>query len=195
MWVYQVIWCRYGVAGCSSLWDCQWQVVLIPTMCLVAATGMKAMQMFSGIHVLSDISKGALFVTEIDWSLISTLLIVYRIVRFARRLSLFRHIISALIESAMIYTLVLIVYLVLVGGNMMVAYYAEVVAAYVRAIAPTLLALRVAAGSTSISSDEESNTSGNISDINFKPMGENSSSDASDESFSGSYGTRTTESV
>ncbi|PBK96165.1 hypothetical protein ARMGADRAFT_1077674 [Armillaria gallica] len=192
---------------CWVLWDCQWRVVLIPIMCLVAATVMKAMQTFSDIHILSDVRMDTVFAIEIDWTLIyivliltttlmCTLLIVYRIVRFARRLLLFRRIISALIESAMIYTLALIVYLALAGRNMLAASYADTGAAFVRAIAPTLLALRVAAGSTSISSDEESNTSGNISDINFRPIGENSSSsNPSDESFSESHGTRTTEST
>ncbi|SJL18783.1 uncharacterized protein ARMOST_22383 [Armillaria ostoyae] len=186
---------------CWVLWDCQWRVVLIPIMCLVAATVMKTMEIFSGAHSVNDISKSEPFTREIDWPLIyivlvltttltCTMLIVYRIVRFARRVLLFRHIISALIESAMIYTLVLIMYLVLVGRNMMATYYADIVAAYVRAIAPTLLALRVATGSMTISSDEESNISGNISDIHFGPMGENSSSsNPSDESSSGSHGT------
>ncbi|PBK62101.1 hypothetical protein ARMSODRAFT_1025038 [Armillaria solidipes] len=209
---------------CWMLWDCQWPVVLIPIMFLVAATGehmffpsdipelsvpvMKAMQMFSDIRTVgNNISESVSFATEIDWPLIyivlsltttlmCTLLIVYRIVRFAHRLLLFRRIISALIESAMIYTLTLTVYLALVGRQMTTAYYADIVATYARAIAPTLLALRVAAGSTSISSDDESNASGNISDIRFGPMGENSSSsNPSDESFSGSHGTGTAESV
>ncbi len=127
-------------------------------MCVMAATGeymflpsdtpelsvlaMKAMQIFSDIHVLS-IRRVDVLATEIDWTLIyivlsltttlmCTLLIVYRIVRFARRLLLFRRIISALIESAMIYTLALIVYLALVGRNMLAGSYADVVAAYVR---------------------------------------------------------------
>ncbi|PBK96182.1 hypothetical protein ARMGADRAFT_1028378 [Armillaria gallica] len=94
------------------------------------------------------------------------------------------------VESTMIYTLMLIMYLALEGRNTMAAYYADIVVAYVRAIALTLLVLCVAAGSMSISSDEESNTSRNISDINFRPMGENSSSsNPSDKSFSGSLRT------
>ncbi|PBK62571.1 hypothetical protein ARMSODRAFT_980624 [Armillaria solidipes] len=196
---------------CWMLWDCQWPVVLIPIMFLVAATVMKAMQMFSDIRTVgNNISESVSFATEIDWPLIyivlsltttlmCTLFIVYRIVRFAHRLLLFRRIISALIESAMIYTLTLTAYLALVGTQMTTAYYADIVATYARAIAPTLLALRVATGSTSISSDEESNTSGNISDICFRPMGENYSSsnpsEDTEESFSESHGTRTVESV
>ncbi len=87
---------------------------------------MKAMQIFSDFQGVSEVSKNGLYAAEIDWPLIyavlsltttlmCTLLIVYRIVRFAHRLLLFQRIISALIESAMIYTLSLIVYLALVG--------------------------------------------------------------------------------
>ncbi|KAK0185429.1 hypothetical protein F5146DRAFT_1005415 [Armillaria mellea] len=57
-------------------------------------------------------------------------------------------IISALIESSAIYTLALVVYLVLLRGNTMSAAYSDIVATYVRAIALTLLVLRVAARST-----------------------------------------------
>ncbi len=98
------------------LWDCQWQVVLIPTICLVAATGehmflfsdipglsvpvMKAMQLLSGIRGVNDTREGISFVVETDWALIyvvliitttlmCTLLIVYRITCFVHRLLLF----------------------------------------------------------------------------------------------------------
>ncbi len=131
----------------------------MPIMCLVVATGehmflssdipelsapvMKAMQLYSDIHTIRNTGKSVPFATEIDWpliyivlslttTLICTLLILYRIVHFARRLLPFRRIISALIESAIIYTLSLIVYLALVGRNMMAANYADIVAAYIR---------------------------------------------------------------
>ncbi|KAK0421512.1 hypothetical protein EV421DRAFT_1982940 [Armillaria borealis] len=185
---------------CWVLWDFQWPVVLIPIMFLVAATvtfALLATTLARVYHSQLEIDWPLIYIVlSLTTTLMCTLLIVYRIVRFAHRLLLFRRIISALIESAMIYTLTLTVYLALVGRQMTTAYYADIVATYARAVAPTLLALRVAAGSTSISSDEESNASGNISDIRFGPMGENSSSsNPSDESFSGSHGTGTAESV
>ncbi len=102
------------------------------------------MQILSGfLDSTADISKNGDFVQNIDWSLIygllslatnliCTLLIVYQIICLAYRLFLFRNIISALIESCTIYTLVLIVYLVLVGMNLVVAYYADIVAAYIK---------------------------------------------------------------
>lgn len=69
-------------------------------------------------------------------TLTCTLLIVYHIVHFAHRLLLFQSIISVLIESSVIYTLALIVYLVLVGRNMLAANYAAIFAAYIRVSKP-----------------------------------------------------------
>ncbi len=143
------------------LWDYQWQIVLFPIICAIAGIGeslfipqiflslsisvMKIMQILSDFRSLLDldIDKNEAFAPQIDWTLmyivlsltttvICTVLIVYRIVHFAHRILLFRSIISALIESSAIYTLALIVYLGLVGRNMMAGYYADVVGAYIR---------------------------------------------------------------
>ncbi|PBK62556.1 hypothetical protein ARMSODRAFT_1024756 [Armillaria solidipes] len=98
------------------------------------------------------------------------------------------------VVATAIETVALIVYLILVGRNMTAAYYADIIAAYMKAIAPTFLVLRVAVRSTSSFSDEESTNSGPLSDINFGPTGENNSSlNSSDQSVSGSRGTNTTE--
>ncbi|SJL15539.1 uncharacterized protein ARMOST_19040 [Armillaria ostoyae] len=191
---------------CWVLWNYQWQIVLLPIICAIAATIMKTMQILHAFpNSMDNISKSKGFLQNIDWSLVyallvlatnlmCTLFIVYQIVHFAQRLFLFRSIISALIESSMIYTLALIVYLSLVGRNIIEAYYADVVVGYIRIIAPTLLVLRVAARPTSSSSDEESTDSRPLSDINFQPMGQSStgSDNSSDQSFLGSH---TTESV
>ncbi len=61
-----------------------------------------------------------------------TVLIVYRIVRFAHRLIFFRSIISALIESSAIDTLSLMVYLVVQRGDGMAADYADIIFPYAR---------------------------------------------------------------
>ncbi|SJL15561.1 uncharacterized protein ARMOST_19062 [Armillaria ostoyae] len=192
---------------CWVLWNCQWKIVLLPIICAIATTIMKIMQILSNFtYSTDDISKTAVFQQNIDWlliyallmlvtNLICTILMVYQIIHFAQRLFLFRSIISALIESSAIYTLVLIMYLALVGKNTMAAYYADVLAAYIRNIAPTLLVLHVAARPTSSSNDEESTDSTPLSDINFRPMGENNtgSDNSSDQSFSESHRTGTTE--
>ncbi|PBK62544.1 hypothetical protein ARMSODRAFT_1089115 [Armillaria solidipes] len=184
---------------CWALWDRKWRVVLIPIICAVAGTTMKTMQILTAFHnnPPDNIKPGG-FAVEIDWSLmyilttmvttvICTILILYRIVRLAHRLSSFRSIISSLIESSAMYSLVLIVYLTLVVMNLMAAYYADTFATYIRAIAPTLLVLRVAAGSNSRSSNEETTASTDLSVICFTRMEENSPVDVGDRSSLGSH--------
>ncbi|KAK0494454.1 hypothetical protein EDD18DRAFT_1106986 [Armillaria luteobubalina] len=189
---------------CWELWGHQWWVILLPMMCAVVGTVMKGMQTYSDIHVLHLSDTNALndYVAQIDWPLIyslmtlatnlmCTLFIVYRIVRFATIFS-FRNVISAMIQSSAIYSLAMIVYLFLLGGIC----WPQVMqtSSWGTGIAPTFLMLRVAAGSTA--SSDESAHSRPLSDINFRPIGgDTSSSNPSDQSVSESHGTRTTESV
>ncbi|KAK0472612.1 hypothetical protein IW261DRAFT_1424204 [Armillaria novae-zelandiae] len=200
-----IIWC------CWMFYDCQWQIVLLPITCAIAATVMKIMQIHNDfLHSTDNISNIKVFGPNINWSLIyallslatnltCTLLIVYKIIHSAPRLFLFQiqRIISALIESSMIYTLALIMYLALAGRNMMAGGYTEIIAVYMRNIAPTFLVLHVETSPTSSSGDEESTDSRPLSDITFQPMGENStgSDNSSDQSFSESHRIGTIESV
>ncbi|PBK62560.1 hypothetical protein ARMSODRAFT_1024760 [Armillaria solidipes] len=142
---------------CWVLWDRQWRVILVPMGCVVVGTVMKILQTLSNIHKFTDdTSKTGAFAAEIDWTLIyvlltlattllSTLLIIYRIVWHAPELSAARKIIEMLIESCAVYSLSLIIYLALVSRNLESAYYADIIAVYVRPIAPTLLVGRVSA--------------------------------------------------
>ncbi|KAK0432296.1 hypothetical protein EV421DRAFT_1849379 [Armillaria borealis] len=112
------------------------------------------------INTTSDIGNTGGFAAQIDWALIylsltlattllCTLLIVYRIVRLASGVSSYRKIVEIVIESSAMYSLTLIVYLALVARNLESAYYADMIMAYIKVIAPTLLIGRVAAGSNS----------------------------------------------
>ncbi len=65
-------------------------------------------------------------------SVISTVLIVYRIVCFVHRLIFFRSIISALIESSAIYTLSLIVFLVVERRDRTAVDYIDLVLVHIR---------------------------------------------------------------
>ncbi len=187
---------------------------------------MKTMQILSVfLNSSMDISKAGVYAQNIDWSLIyvvlmlmtnliCTLLIVYKIVRFAHRLSLFRSVISAVIESSGILTLASIVYLALVGRNVIAAIYTDIVVAYIRvktclfikscsvtefflviwqAIAPTLLVLRVAAMLTSSEdTNSETTASRDLSIIRFTPLDENSCDNVSAGSIPGSHCTTDT---
>ncbi|SJL15463.1 uncharacterized protein ARMOST_18961 [Armillaria ostoyae] len=125
---------------CWVLWERQWRVIFVPMVCAVVGMVMKIMQMVSAFHNShDDISKTGVFEAQIDWSLIyifltlattvlCTVLIIYRIVWHAPRMSATRRIIEMLIES-----------------NLESSYYADIIATYVRAIAPTLLVGRVSA--------------------------------------------------
>ncbi|KAK0244806.1 hypothetical protein EDD85DRAFT_946103 [Armillaria nabsnona] len=140
---------------CWILWERQWRVIFVPIVCAIGSTVMKSMQIFSAFHnATNDIS--AQFAVDVNWSLIyvvlmlattfmCTFLIVYRIARHTPRMSAARKIIKMLIESSAIYSISLIIYLGLVSQNSDSGYYADVIAAYIRAIAPTLLAGRVSA--------------------------------------------------
>ncbi|KAK0492351.1 hypothetical protein EDD18DRAFT_1465518 [Armillaria luteobubalina] len=147
---------------CWTLWDYQWRVVAIPILAAVAGTVMKAMQIFSAVlHFNHNIIGNVPFEANIDWSMIyafltlgttlmCALLIIYRIVRHAREMGASHKIIEMLIESCAMYLISLIIYIALVAKNSPVSYYADVIAAYVRAIAPTLLVGRVSAHANSI---------------------------------------------
>ncbi|KAK0430833.1 hypothetical protein EV421DRAFT_1856285 [Armillaria borealis] len=148
---------------CWALWDHQWRVIFVPIVFVVGGTAMKGMQMFSDIRNLTDnTSKDVPFAAQIDWSLIyiilvlattllCTFLIIYRIVRYTPEITASRKIIEIFIESSAMYTLSLIIYVALVSKNLEVGYYADTIAAYVRAIAPTLLVGRVLAHTNAIS--------------------------------------------
>ncbi len=65
-------------------------------------------------------------------TLICTILIVYRIIRLAQRLFLFRNILSALIESSAMYTLALMVFLAMVVSDIETSNYANIIVVYVK---------------------------------------------------------------
>ncbi|SJL18799.1 uncharacterized protein ARMOST_22400 [Armillaria ostoyae] len=145
---------------CWVLWDCQLRVILVPMGCVVVRTVMKILQTLSNIHKYAkDNSKSRQFAAEIDWMLIyifttlattllCTLLIVYWIIWHAPRMTASCKIIEMLIELCAMYSLSLIIYLALMSRNLESSYYANIIAMYVRPIAPTLLVARVSVHAT-----------------------------------------------
>ncbi len=105
---------------------------------------MKILQTLSNIHNFTeDNRKTGHFAAEIDWTLIyifmtlattllCTLLIIYRIIWHAPRMSGSRKIIEMLIESCAMYPLSLIIYLALVSRNLDSAYYADIISVYIK---------------------------------------------------------------
>ncbi|KAK0460262.1 uncharacterized protein EV420DRAFT_1673457 [Desarmillaria tabescens] len=151
---------------CWVFWGRRWCIIIVPALCAVAGTVAKSMQIRSVfINTTNNIGETGGFAAEINWPLIyisltlattllCTLLIVYRIVRLAFGVSSYGKIVEIVIESSAIYSLALIVYLALVARNLESSYYADIIMAYVKVIAPTLLVGRVAAGSNSNSNSQ-----------------------------------------
>ncbi|PBK96217.1 hypothetical protein ARMGADRAFT_1142952 [Armillaria gallica] len=141
---------------CWVLWGRRWLIVLIPGLCAIVGAIAKSMQIRSYfIDTTSDIDNTGGFAAFIDWPLIylsltlattllCTLLIVYRIVRLASGVSSYGKIVEIVIESSAMYSLTLIVDLALVARNLESAYYADMIMAYIKVMAPTLLIGRVA---------------------------------------------------
>ncbi|KAK0244838.1 hypothetical protein EDD85DRAFT_946130 [Armillaria nabsnona] len=151
---------------CWTLWDRQWIVVFAPILCAVAGTAMKTMEIITTFHDSTPIMSSDRFAANIDWSLtyillalatslICTGLIIYRIIRHASGISASHKIIAMLIESLAIYSLSLIVYIALVLKNPKSTFYADVISAYIKAIAPTLLVGRISAYANTISARQK----------------------------------------
>ncbi|KAK0472626.1 hypothetical protein IW261DRAFT_1661295 [Armillaria novae-zelandiae] len=140
---------------CWILWERQWKVIFVPIICTIGSTIMKTMQIFSMIDkATNDIS--AQFAPNVNLSLIyvvlilvttflCTFFIVYRVARHTQGMSRFHKVMKMFIESSAMYSTSLIIYLALVVQNSESGFYADVISAYIRAIAPTLLAGRLSA--------------------------------------------------
>ncbi|KAK0472640.1 hypothetical protein IW261DRAFT_1570751 [Armillaria novae-zelandiae] len=132
---------RYGVVGSFGIVN--------------AGIGMKAMDIIQCLQNSSN-DFSIQFMANVNWSMvylvlmlattvICTLLIVYRIFWHATGMKAYHKIIEMLIESSALYSISLIIYLALVSKNLESSYYMDIVTAYVRAIAPTLLVGHISA--------------------------------------------------
>ncbi|KAK0209171.1 hypothetical protein DFS33DRAFT_1308054, partial [Desarmillaria ectypa] len=135
---------------CWLVWGRHWQVVLLPTLCLVAAIVLKIIvtcqqyaQVKSYYHYL--VIYASLSLVTILWC---TLLMIYRVLTVAQALDgarAYRRFIEVLVESSALYAVTLILYVVFFARGSDTLYYLEGSQKYA-GIAPTLLVGRVAAG-------------------------------------------------
>ncbi|KAK0498229.1 hypothetical protein EDD18DRAFT_1156843 [Armillaria luteobubalina] len=168
---------------CWVIWSEKWLIVAPLIICTVAGTLSKVFQIYDSMSdASSDISRTSGYRTKIDWSILylsftlattvlTTLLIIYRIVRVANSpYSIghrsYRRVIEILVESAALYSVSVIVYMGLVASNDQSAYYADAVMAYTKGIAPTLLVARVALGQ-GLSSNKTSQET-RVSSVHFR---------------------------
>ncbi|SJL15038.1 uncharacterized protein ARMOST_18520 [Armillaria ostoyae] len=145
---------------CWVIWGDRWFIVLIPILLLIAETVIKSVQIY---HLLHDILEGDdmhSYNGNTDWTtvylslglaatLMCTLLIVYRILSVGgikAGLRTYRGVVEVIVESAALYSIILIIYISLNARSELCSAYADAICASIKGFAPTLLVGRVAAG-------------------------------------------------
>ncbi|SJL11346.1 uncharacterized protein ARMOST_14749 [Armillaria ostoyae] len=166
-----MIWC------CWMVWGRRWLVVLLPILSQISATASKIIQLS---HYYSNTSNELFLTLYITFVLATTLwctlLIIYRILTVAGvkrgaggRLRVYRRSIEVLVESSALYSISLIVYLALLTKEDFGLYYFDVIAAFAKGVAPTLIIGRAAAGHTRPKDDCDEST---VSSLHFQTPSE-----------------------
>ncbi|PBK59823.1 hypothetical protein ARMSODRAFT_1027114 [Armillaria solidipes] len=139
---------------CWMVWGRRWRIVIFPIFFLLSGIGFKMIDVLQRRVNATDYQLGVnlyscLILATTLWCTFS---IIYRIltVGWASRggIRIYRHVIEILVESSVLYSASLILYLCLFAhdsSNSALIYW-DSVAAFARGVAPTLLVGRIAAG-------------------------------------------------
>ncbi|KAK0221111.1 hypothetical protein EDD85DRAFT_983343 [Armillaria nabsnona] len=161
---------------CWIVWGRSWLVVLVP---IVSSRGIIAY--YTAFEPIGNTPPQALYLENVvNWAVVysslilatllwCTILIIYRILSMggaAGRMRVYQRLIEMLVESASLYSAVIIVVLVLQVRNNGAGGYVEEFAIAIRAIAPTILVGRVAAGHTR--PDDSWSGSTTVSSLRFR---------------------------
>ncbi|KAK0430040.1 hypothetical protein EV421DRAFT_1913494 [Armillaria borealis] len=179
---------------CWTVWGRRWVIVLIPIVCTLTGTAIKILDTYHLMHDTPDNAQDLLsYGSAAIWSILyisflmattifCTLLIIYRIVSITggTGIRLYRGVIEIIVESALIYSVSLLMYVVLVARESPGGPYADAIASSARGIAPTLIVGRVAAGHAR--PDESWNRSiASTSSLRFRRHSEDQSEGTIDE--------------
>ncbi|KAK0433282.1 hypothetical protein EV421DRAFT_2023600 [Armillaria borealis] len=161
---------------CWIVWGRSWRIVLVPIACTTLATGtffefilpiiFELVSLFFDNVVNWAVLYSSLILTTLLWC---TILIIYRIWRVggaAGRIHVYQRVIEMLVESASLYSAVLVVLVVLEARNELAAGYVEEVTSAMRGIIPTILVGRVAAGHAR--PDDSWNENATMSSLRFR---------------------------
>ncbi|PBK62437.1 hypothetical protein ARMSODRAFT_895649, partial [Armillaria solidipes] len=145
---------------CWIVWSRSWLVVLVPIAYVtIASRGIATY--YTAFGAVENTPPQAFYLENVvNWAVLysslimatllwCTIFIIYRIVRVggaAGRTRIYQRLIEMLVESALLYSAVIVVLLVLQVRNDVAGTFVEVLAIAIRAIAPTILVGRVAAG-------------------------------------------------
>ncbi|KAK0483758.1 hypothetical protein IW261DRAFT_978524 [Armillaria novae-zelandiae] len=144
---------------CWIVWGRRWLIVLIPILCTITSA---SIQTYRGLRDFVNVNQASAQGTSIDLTtvyiamalattLLCTVLIVYRIVsvggaQYASGIRTYRGAIEVVVESAALFSISLVIYVVLAARNSVADDYLDIIAAAFRGIAPTLIVGRVASG-------------------------------------------------
>lgn len=157
------------VADSSLIWRCwivwgrRWIIILLPLVFLILGIAFKILQIritviLRTVPAINYATCTTIYLSFIlATTLLCTLLIVYRILSIewansklagTRTYSLgaYRNVIEVMVESAALYSAVLIVYIIIIFQDLTVIKYVDAIGEFIRGVAPTLLVGRVASG-------------------------------------------------
>ncbi|KAK0234049.1 hypothetical protein IW262DRAFT_1242386, partial [Armillaria fumosa] len=151
---------------CWTVWGQSWRVVLVPTVCTTLGVGKVVILYYnfsqpwdsdphgsaSILYALESVNWAVLYSSLIMATMLwCTILIVYRILKvsgIATGIRLYRRMIEIMVDSAALYSAVIIVLLVFEVHNENAGNYLTSISVGMRGIVPTILVGRVAAGHT-----------------------------------------------
>lgn len=139
---------------CWMVWGQRWLIVMFPIFFLLSGIGFKMIDVLQRRVNATDYQLGVnlyscLILATTLWCTFSIIFRIWTVVRASRAdIGIYCHIIEILVESSLLYSASLILYLGLFAhdsSNSALIYW-DSVAAFARGVAPTLLVGRVAAG-------------------------------------------------
>ncbi|KAK0447375.1 uncharacterized protein EV420DRAFT_1713622 [Desarmillaria tabescens] len=136
---------------CWIVWGRQWLVVIVPALCTILGTVFKGLWTY---HSCLD-STNDMETSTFDGS------------GHGAGIRSYRGVIEALIESAVLYSAVLIIDIVFVARDILSGGYVDILTAAIRGIAPTLLVGRVAAGHARPDDSWQESSTHTVSSLNF----------------------------
>ncbi|KAK0439490.1 uncharacterized protein EV420DRAFT_1650848 [Desarmillaria tabescens] len=186
---------------CWTVWGRRWPMIVLPTLCSLAGTATKVFQTYHYVHDnTNNIADTNSYHIETMWTIsylslsvattmVCTILIMIRIFVAGRAnhggIQLYRGVIEILVESALLYSVTLLIYTVFIAINNPGGSYFDVIAPVARGIAPTLIVGRVAAGHAR---PNDSWTSSSASSLRFGASPGGQSQGTTDEEAGGQEG-------
>lgn len=153
------------IADCILIWRCwivwnhNWKIIILPTMCTVAgaALGFRSIAEQAAYIINPNLDRNSFvdfatpyFALSLVTTSLATVLIIFRIMTMTesatRKSRGYRRVIEVVVESAVLYSVSLIIFLPLLVAESLEDGYAQAVVVQMTGIAPTLIVARVSLG-------------------------------------------------